>query len=504
MSTKIILGRRGVSDSVSVGARGGGLTTSIRREQSRPTMNADPPNQFLRPSNLQRQLDTTNESKHRAPSVSQSHLNMMANPIKLKPVTLDDYNEEDEYENDDINNDNEDDEDEDVEEEDDEEDDPITQAAAAANRVQPNANFGFDSTDNRSDTGFGDNMHQNQRYQRNDHQNQRYQPNDDYVSNNSAQETIKQSKERVRLIAKLRRKNAKLPRDQQVHINVDAPLDQLRQQTQGVKYESQAKMSVLVMKRITMFLSKFVENIAERYPQYCSNMDGWSESIYLSLDQYDELLYDIYDEYGDNLQSNPLVMYIFALGTNAVMFAVTKQIMNNPIASTMLGNFANMMQKKQTKTHTKHTVPPTTEGPTAPMSLAHAPSVDDPMSSLASMLSNDGGGGNMFANLDMNKLLSGIGDLIGQSHNTSDLAGDFRGTPIPDGKLGARPNVNEMEAMSLDDTEDIMSILRQQEDQLQTITESDTRDVDITHGRKIKKKSAKRSGDRLSFGDGSK
>jgi hypothetical protein len=185
-------------------------------------------------------------------------------------------------------------------------------------------------------------------------------------------------------------------------------------------------------------------------------------------------------------------MYIFALGTNAVMFAVTKKMMKNPIAQTMMGNFANMMHKNNApKQH--NTVPPTKEKPTAPMSLTHSPSADDPLSNFASMLGSPGGEG-LFANLDMNKIMTGIGDLIGKSHNTSNLAGDFRGTPVSD----AQPHVNEMKAVSTDDTDDIMSMLRQQEDRLQTIAETtpDTRDVDIITKQK---RETKRLGDRLSF-----
>lgn len=153
-------------------------------------------------------------------------------------------------------------------------------------------------------------------------------------------DTEEELHERVKLIAKLKRKNAIRGDKDQIPINEHAPLETLRLQARAASYDSRARMSVLMMRRLTVFLSRAAENLHD-------DLDGWGEHVYLGLDQYDDMLYDIHDKYGDQVRGDPLMMYVIALGSNACMYALTRKLVKSPAAEGMIKNFLGSIAKQQ-------------------------------------------------------------------------------------------------------------------------------------------------------------
>jgi hypothetical protein len=382
--------------------------------------------------------------------------------------------------------------DEDDEEEEDEmtPQDAIDQAAYLAREVQADQNYQFMKENTHTPSP------QQQTVSYPPHQEQRpSSTNEQETAQNQFHpqiETEAQTRERIRLIAKLKRKNEKLPVGQRLHVDEDASLSSLRRKCQGTSYENKAKLAVLVLRRITMFVSKLIEGASQKYPEYIADLKGWSENVYLSLDNYDEILYDIYDLYGDNLQANPLVAFAVALGTNAVMFAMTKKIVDNPVGNLMMQNLQKMMTPQQSRasanTPSVHNNPgsaavpplPDSAKPTVPISVSSSSdameSPANPMQDIASMLSG-GGMESLFNGMDMNKLLSGMGDMIGaqNSHRSGDVAGDFRGQPLQQQSATVNEiQVKPMTGVTPPQTADVMKFMRQHQDnnQLATVHES--------------------------------
>ena len=534
------MGQRGIANTVNIGTRRGGFSNAASLRSAQPqqmrqpqTMPPPPPvarhqqaqtsprftpprpiprqsgfrpsltqqRNFPSPQQQQRhpqQQFNSNRAPPRAPpSVSFSELNLFANQRKMRPD--DDDNSEDEYEYYD-----------DSEEDDDRplpfnnNQNPMQQAAQISGETQGDMKYGFMP---QSQPSPGEGVEPGRFYQRKSgfsgapppqsppqpggspghgggsppptgYSNNQYQDQQPYHP--SGVETTAQTHERVRLIAKLNRKNSRNDAKKQIEFDERDDLITLRRLCSGASYESQAKMGVLMMRRVTTFVCRILEGISKRYPGYL-NLTDWTEQIYLSLDQYDDMLYDIYDEYGSQVSTNPVVIFIFAIGTNALMFSMAKKIVDNPVAGKVMSNLAAALNKANNggsgaSSSSSSKAPPRGDGnsPAVPVSSTDAPSSSG-MGGLGDIMGMfmGGSGGDMLGNLDMNQLLSGLGDLMGGSHSSTDMTGDFRGELVTDDQVqtGTPVVVNAMEGVSTDDSKEIMTMLRQQQDQLQTIHE---------------------------------
>jgi hypothetical protein len=284
--------------------------------------------------------------------------------------------------------------------------------------------------------------------------------------------------ERVRLLAKLKRQQLRLPEIDRVRINPNMTLEQLREKSLGSSYESRARQAVLFMRRGTVAFTKIVTFISNLFPQFRGLLDKWTENVYLTLDQYDDMLYDIYDEYGDAVSMNPIFVFVMALGSNAVMFAMTQKFMQNPLAGQVMENIAAAVltqqqeqQARRTGTNTNpvrgnsSSAPPTLDNPAvrphASDIVGHesgGPESTNPMNDLGSLL----GGldlGKLLGNLDLGSMMSNMGQAStgDQAHSRS------TGPPV----------VNEMEGPSMN-TQGLLSELRAREDssRLQTVDET--------------------------------
>ena len=419
--TSFVLGKQGVTDSLIVGNNhkhggGGGLGKIIDSPDTRPV---------LRPSNVQStKLDRPApvHTNQYTPSVSFSDLDTFANPERVLTRDPDDIELQDFGYGDPIYNDEHDEDYNDTAINHTDSFQPtippeMDTAIKHANNAQPTQSFTFmDSTA-------------------------------DCNNNNNEQNST--CTERVQLLAKLKRRNSRRKPHEQEHINPNASINDLRIQAAGASYETKSKTAVLMLRRITMFIAKIIETISTNYPEYLPELEGWSENVYLSLDSYDEMLYDIYDEYGHKIKSNPIITFIFALGSNAAMFAMTKKIMSNPITGHVMGNLAKQFSKSNSSG--MEPAPKKTGDPAVPISTSSTRDVmEEPASfDIQGMLSGNSDISKLLGNFDMNKLLSGLGDVMG---------------PMSNERIEVEPVVNPMKPMSLKNQKEVMDIMRTHQD----------------------------------------
>ena len=278
--------------------------------------------------------------------------------------------------------------------------------------------------------------------------------------------------ERIRLLAKLRRQQARLKPEERKRINPNSSLAQLRDLVMGSSYEVRAKQGVLLLRRLTVFIAKLVGKVSLSFPDLLPSLEGWSENVYLTLEQFEEMLYDIYDDYGDQLQGNSIVNFIVALGSSAAMFAMTKSIMDNPMTSNVLGGLMNAVQAQQDEQAVRRgSVRPGGATTTADGKVLTHPLTDEPaVRPHASDVVGHAGGRNPMMD-DIGKALGGvdIGKLLGGLDLGAILGGAQQSAPSV--QSSGAPVVNAIDGPSVD-TDKVLSMLRSQEDAtLDTIPE---------------------------------
>jgi hypothetical protein len=179
--------------------------------------------------------------------------------------------------------------------------------------------------------------------------------------------------EKARVLARLARRQ-KLNPNASIEFNHNMPLDELMTIDAKVGYESQAEMSIQFMKRCILFLVNMSENASKRYPALGMDLEGWGQYMFQRLNQYDELLFEIHDQYASSVTVNPLIRLGLEMVTNAWMYSAARTMMaeagqrhanafdqlNNKLKQQMAEEMRKQQQQQQQQESQHPTMPPPT------------------------------------------------------------------------------------------------------------------------------------------------
>ncbi len=113
-----------------------------------------------------------------------------------------------------------------------------------------------------------------------------------------------------------------------------------------IEYKNQMKniqveSSIKVMRHGLLFFAHGVESINNRWGGGIANLDGWSENLSGSINDYDNVFERLYYKYSNNMgEMDPLVELIFSLAASAFFFHITSSI-----AKPSAPAFKNMMKE---------------------------------------------------------------------------------------------------------------------------------------------------------------
>lgn len=135
--------------------------------------------------------------------------------------------------------------------------------------------------------------------------------------------------ERLQLKAQL---TARLERKQRFSgmkfdIPSDATLKQLQMLDYKISYETRASQSVKSYQRILIMVVGLWEGVNARYPILGLDLTDYAEQVYLTIDQFDEDLYDLYDVWGSKKRGHPLNRILMSLLTGSVAYSMTRKMM---------------------------------------------------------------------------------------------------------------------------------------------------------------------------------
>ena len=155
-----------------------------------------------------------------------------------------------------------------------------------------------------------------------------------------------EAEERSRIIVRLSRLNSK-PDFPTIQFSYDDPLVVLRRLNKVASAASRQKMAIDFLKRATIFMARLAEFLTTKFPNKFLDLTDYSQHLYLSISQYDSLLADVYDSYQDTFaQASPLFAYITAIGSNAIMYSISRKLVNSPLVSG-LANLAKPNAKEK-------------------------------------------------------------------------------------------------------------------------------------------------------------
>ena len=254
------------------------------------------------------------------------------------------------------------------------------------------------------------------------------------------QDEMTEKKEILYQFDRLKSKGVKVPYD----FNMNSNIHEMRSCYERIKREKEIDSSIRFQRKMLMGFVTGCEFLNTRYNPFSVELDGWSEQVHESVDDYDDIFEELHDKYKDSGSNMaPELRLLISLGGSAFMFHLTKKMFSNsqlPKVEEVLQKNPDLMKKFQEASAMEY------------MRGNMGPS----MPSMSSNKKQDIGGGDLFgmvSNLfNNNTPTTDVDDIINNVHSKINI------NP-PDDNMMETLTVTEDEITSLiEDTADIKLI----------------------------------------------
>lgn len=303
-----------------------------------------------------------------------------------------------------------------------------------------------------NDMGFGNN---NSNFQDNHSEMNEDEQNDYEKQKNFYDEDKKRLlEEKQELLYKFHRLEQKGIRSSR-KFTTDSNLEDMKIEYSKLTRQIEVEQSIKFQRRALMAIVSGLEFLNKRYDPFDVKLDGWSESIMESVEDYDNVFERLHEKYKSKSEMAPEIELMLSLAGSAFMFHLTKTLFKsampnmadiakqNPelmqnVAQAMMQNMAG--QRKGPSEPMKEGLPPDNLGPPAPVNPRRemrGPSIQAP--SLGAL----GGMGGLGEMMDQLGPLGGMmQDMLGNLSQPP-AAGKMNfpsGPPMPE--LSRQPNTN--------------------------------------------------------------
>lgn len=251
------------------------------------------------------------------------------------------------------------------------------------NMNQPLFNDSFDDHDNNDNNDINDNnyfQHSNENTTNSNNQNRFWDDNASDVSKVSIESTEEVLKKKNFLLTKLKRlqqKGVELTKN----VSINTPLHELENEYMMAKKEQSLESNLEWCKQGLVYICSFLEN-TNKIMNTGAKLDGWSEEIYNTRDNYDDVLEELIDKYGGDIEMAPEIRLIMMLVGSALAVHMSNTMMRGGINMNVLNQFHAHKEKQQESQGYQPQQMPTQPPP--PMHTNMIPPIQDPIQNVMS------------------------------------------------------------------------------------------------------------------------
>ena len=161
------------------------------------------------------------------------------------------------------------------------------------------------------------------------------------------QDEMTEKKEILYQFDRLKSKGVKVPYD----FNMNSNIHEMRSCYERIKREKEIDSSIRFQRKMLMGFVTGCEFLNTRYNPFSVELDGWSEQVHESVDDYDDIFEELHDKYKDSGSNMaPELRLLISLGGSAFMFHLTKKMFSNsqlPKVEEVLQKNPELMKKFQ-------------------------------------------------------------------------------------------------------------------------------------------------------------
>ena len=103
-------------------------------------------------------------------------------------------------------------------------------------------------------------------------------------------------------------------------------LSEIKSVADSLTDEKEKDSSIKTQRKILLGFTSIAEYLNKVYNPFDLHLNGWSESVFESLSEYDEVFEELYDKYKESISMSPEVKLIGMVASSAMMFHFTKSL----------------------------------------------------------------------------------------------------------------------------------------------------------------------------------
>lgn len=162
------------------------------------------------------------------------------------------------------------------------------------------------------------------------------------VSIESTEEVLRKKNFLLTKLKRLQRKGVELSKN----VSINTPLHELENEYMMAKKEQDLESNLEWCKKGLVYICSFLEKTNEMM-NTGAKLKGWSEEIYNTQDQYDDVLEELLDKYGGDIEMAPEIRLIMMLVGSALAVHMSNTMMKGGIDSNILNQFHAQKEKAQ-------------------------------------------------------------------------------------------------------------------------------------------------------------
>lgn len=143
----------------------------------------------------------------------------------------------------------------------------------------------------------------------------------------SEEEIILIKKELLYQFERLEKKGMKLPKK----FTLASNLDEMKMEYERLKRDKEIDSSVKLQRRVMMAAVSGVEWLNGKFDPVGAKLDGWSDSLYENIDDYDDIFEELHDKYKGKAKIAPELKLMMMLGGSAFMHHMTHSMFKSQL-----------------------------------------------------------------------------------------------------------------------------------------------------------------------------
>jgi hypothetical protein len=162
------------------------------------------------------------------------------------------------------------------------------------------------------------------------------------VSIESTEEVLRKKNFLLTKLKRLQRKGVELSKN----VSINTPLHELENEYMMAKKEQDLESNLEWCKKGLVYICSFLEKTND-VMNTGAKLKGWSEEIYNTQDQYDDVLEELLDKYGGDIEMAPEIRLIMMLVGSALAVHMSNTMMKGGIDSNIFNQFHAQKEKAQ-------------------------------------------------------------------------------------------------------------------------------------------------------------